>query len=362
VVEPERVWANGLLVAVYVVTLALGALFFVATHHLAGGRWPVAFRRIPEALAGPLPLALLGLLVCLGLGTSHYAFHAHGAEHAAGHASTFWFKEWWLHPGFLIGRSVVYAGCWLAFATGLWSVSRRQDADATAGPVESATRLSAAFCVVFALTFSLASFDWLMALRPEWFSTIFAVYNFAGAFSAALAAIVIAAVWARARGAMPGAFNTDHLHDLSKLLLGFTSFWAYIWFSQYMLIWYSNIPEETLWYLPQTHGAWQPIFIANVVLNWAIPFFALLPKACKRSPAVVVKVAVVVLLGRWLDLYLVIAAAGVQSRPVLGVWEVAIAAGGVGFVIWAFLQAFGRAATVPLRDPYLSASLHHHTA
>jgi hypothetical protein len=305
-------------------------------------------------------LILGGILLCGLFGLSQYEFHL---PHAAdGHASTFGFKAMWLHPGFFLARAVLYALVWIGFAYAVVANSRRQDGTGGTALSQRNTRLYAAFIWVFALTFSFASFDWLMALKSEWFSTIFAVYNFAGAFSSALAVIVLAMVWCRRRGIMPHACTDDHLHDLGKLLAGFTSFWMYCWFCQYMLIWYSNLPEETLWYVPQMRGAWYPLFILNGVLGWGIPFFALLPKSAKRNASLMARVAVIVLLGRWLDLYLVIfPAAGVENPP-FGIWEVAIAAGAAGAFVFGFLRSLRRAPTVPLGDPGLMASMHHHVA
>ena len=150
-------------------------------------------------------------------------------------------------------------------------------------------RLSAIFLLVYAPTFSLASCDWLMLLDPMWFSTIWGVYNFAGMVQATLAAMIVLAIVLRARGPLRGIFTDDHLHDLGKLLLGFSCFWMYIWFSQYMLIWYTNMPEETSYYILRTQGPWGPLMIANVVLNWIVPFFILLPRPCKRSESVMMK-------------------------------------------------------------------------
>ena len=209
------------------------------------------------------------------------------------------------------------------------------------------------------VTFSVASFDWIMSLEPEWYSTIFAIYQFAGLFASGLAAIILVVVRLR-RGPLRGAITDEHLHDLGKLLFAFSTFWMYIWFSQYMLIWYANIPEETTYYVTRTQGAWMVVFVASMLVNWAIPFLALLRRSPKRRPELLARVAVVVLLGRWLDLYVMIVPVFSPS-PVIGVWEaaalVAFAAGG----IWIVGRAIARAPIVPSGDPRLAASLHYHS-
>ena len=133
------------------------------------------------------------------------------------------------------------------------------------------------------MTFTLASVDWVMSLEPLWYSTIFGVYNFAGLFLSGLAAIILVALWLERTGPLQNVLNDEHLHDLGKLLFAFSIFWMYIWFSQYMLIWYTNIPEETSYFVRRVHGLWFALFLANVVLNWLVPFVVLLRRDAKRQ-------------------------------------------------------------------------------
>jgi hypothetical protein len=163
-------------------------------------------------------------------------------------------------------------------------------------------------------------------------------------------------------GPLQGIFNDEHLHDLGKLLLGFSCFWMYIWFCQYMLIWYANIPEETSYFITRTRGAWGPVVVASIVLNWVLPFFLLLPRAAKRSASVMMKIAVVVLIGRWVDLYTMIFPARFGEVPVFGIWEAATMGCLVGVGgLWLF-RSFAKANPVPQHDPYLAESLHYHAS
>jgi hypothetical protein len=214
---------------------------------------------------------------------------------------------------------------------------------------------------VYAITFSLASADWMMALEPMWFSTMWGVYNFSGMIQAALAVVIILGLILRSNdGPLHGVFNDEHLHDLGKLLLGFSCFWMYIWFSQYMLIWYSNIPEETSYFITRTHGPWGPIVVVSIVLNWVIPFFVLLPKPAKRSSGIMMKVAIVVLIGRWVDLYVMVFPSTLGESPVFGIWEVASICCLLGTAGLLLLRSFAAAPPLPRNDPFLSESLHYH--
>ncbi len=354
---PLRIWSNLLVGTFYLLTIALGGALFIALTYVTGGGWHVAFRRIPEAMAKLLPVAGVAILLVLGVRMSHY-----GWQHDwHGDAGTFWFKELWLTPSFWAVRAVVYVLAWSLLAGWLVARSRKQDQTGDAAITSGSVRISALFLVVYAVTFSLASADWMMALEPMWFSTMWGVYNFSGMIQAALAVVIILGLLLRSHGGpLQGVFNDEHLHDLGKLLLGFSCFWMYIWFSQYMLIWYSNIPEETSYFITRTHGPWGPIVVVSILLNWVVPFFVLLPKPAKRSGGVMMKVAVVVLIGRWVDLYLMVFPSTLGTVPVFGVWEAAAICCLVGTGGFLLFRSFAAAAPIPRQDPFLSESLDYH--
>jgi hypothetical protein len=161
-----------------------------------------------------------------------------------------------------------------------------------------------------------------MSLQARWFSTIFAIYHFAGVFEASIAATALIVIILRQRGYLAGIVTEAHLHDLGRCLFVFATFWAYIWFCQYMLIWYSNMPAETCYYLGRTSSPWMPLTILSLLLNWMIPFFVLLPGWTKRSPGVLGRMCVVVLLGHWIDLFSLILPPFMGNSPRLGFWIV----------------------------------------
>jgi hypothetical protein len=358
VMAPDRMWASWLLVAYYVLGLGLAGLCVVAIHYTAGASWSTPIRRVPEALAGTLPFAAV-LLAAVFMARPQLYPWTIASSAAAAVSPALAFKLAWLDRPFFLVRAAVYSLIWIVFAAAIRRASRRQDQDGDRRWTRANVRLSAAFLIVFAFTFTLASFDWVMSLEPLWYSTIFGVYNFAGLFLSGLAAIILVALWLERTGPLQHVLTADHRHDLGKLLFAFSVFWMYIWFSQYMLIWYTNIPEEASYFVRRAHGGWFVLFLANVVLNWLVPFLALLRRDAKRHRQTLALVAAVVLVGRWLDVYLMIFPAVVGETPRIGVWELGLTAGGLGGFGLVLVWVLKAAPIVPVADPDLVEALQH---
>jgi hypothetical protein len=354
--EPQLLWASILLASFLLVSLGLSGLLMIALQYLTAAGWNVVLRRISEAISGLLVPGLIGIAAVLILRPSLYPW----TVEAVGEHGFTGFKAYWLDYTNWLIRAAIYAGIWLSFWFALRWHSRRQDIDGKLSHTRWNVALSAMFVILFSLTYWLASVDWLMSLEPLWFSTIYGVYNFSGLLSGGVACTIVVAVWLRNRGTLRGIVRDDHLHDLGKLLLAFTTFWAYIWFSQYMLIWYANIPEETEHYIRRTHNLWMPLFYLNLGLNWVIPFLALLPRAGKRDSSFLVKIALIVLAGRLLDMYMLIIPTVSESTPFAGFTPLGITLGSIGVLILCLGRSLGTSALVPLKDPYLDESLHHH--
>jgi hypothetical protein len=356
-VAPGRTWANLLLVSYYLLGLGLGGVVLVALQYVTGAGWGVALRRLPEALAALIPVASVGVAVVLLAYPGLYPWAEPASEDADPGAA---FRHLWLSRPFFLLRALAYLTLWTLFARAIVGASVRQDEDGKVGHTYTNRRLSAAFLVVFAVTCWLSSVDWIMSLEPEWSSTIFGVYHFAGLFLGGLAAVSVLAVCLWRQGALRGVLTEEHLHDLGKLLFSFSSFWMYIWFSQFMLIWYVNNPEETSYFVRRLHGGWWPLFYLNVLLNWVAPFLVLLPRAAKRSPRVLLAVALVILTGRWLDLYLMIVPPlGGGPMQNFGIVESGLAAGALGLFLLTVLRALAKGSLVPVNDPFLVESLPH---
>jgi hypothetical protein len=350
--NPDRVWPNLLLVSYYLLALGLAGIVFVALQYVSGAGWSVGLRRVPEAMIAVIPLAAIGLGLVFLAKPALYPW----ADASVAEASPPLRSDWYNQP-FFLARAAFYVATWLVLGVALVRTSRRQDRDHAIVRTRTAVRLSAIFLVVFGVTYWLASSDWLMSLEPGWSSTMFAVYQFAGLFLAGLAGIIVLAAWLRCLGPFREVLTTEHVHDLGKLLFGFSTFWMYLWFFQYMLVWYVNNPEETSYFARRLHGGWRPLFFLDIALNWGIPFLALLPRASKQRIGVLVAVSVVILAGRWLDLYIAILPyAGEPTLKSLA-WEIGLLAGAAGLFALVFFAALGKATVIPVGDPFLSESL-----
>lgn len=355
-----RTWATLLVDDFFFLSLALAGIVFLALNYLSSAGWWTVIRRVPEAMMAFVPVAAL---LTLPLYFGRRALYPWTRPETLRHDPLVAAKAGYLNTPFFFARMLAFLALWSLFALLLRRTSLAQDRPASGsrgGEHRRMVRLSAFFIVTFAVSFSLASFDWLMSLDPRWFSTIFAVYTFAGLLLAGLAAITLAVVLLR-RGPLAGIVEESHLHDLGKLMFAFSTFWAYIWVSQYLLIWYGNIPEEVTFYARRTTGGWAPLFFLVPVISWLLPFCVLLPRAAKRNPRVLLGTAVLLLLGRWLDLYVLVAPPVLPALR-MGLLEILITLGYASLFFLLTSRALSRAPLLAKNDPYLGEGLSHHSS
>jgi hypothetical protein len=345
----------------YLLSLSLGALFFVATQHLCRAGWSVTVRRLAEILAGNLiflAILFVPILVQILCGRTTVYSWLDPAEVAGDHVLEG--KSNYLNLPFFVVRCVAYFVIWALLARYFLSRSIRQDDTGEPQLTARMEWLSAPALLLFAVTVSFASFDLLMSLDPYWFSTIYGLYFFSGAVVGGLAAIIVLAVVLQSAGWLATSITVEHFHELGKLLFGFIIFWGYIAFSQYMLIWYGNIPEETVWYLARQTGPWVGVSLVLLFGHLLIPFFGLLPRSVKREKAVLGAWAIWMLVLHWVDVYWLVMPQFSPDRLPFGLIDFATLLGLVGFYLAGALVLAGDRSLVPTKDPRLQESLAYH--
>ncbi len=337
-VEPAQAWAGYLIGFHFVMGLALIGAAFVAILSLAGAKWAGVAAHVPRIMAERLPLAAgLGLVLCLGIPSLYEWSNAVVVEGDA----LLQHKKPWLNTAGFVLRLVIYFGVWI-FATRML-LARARSYDSTPGSRRGPLlRAASIFMALFAIGFSLACVDWLESLDPHWFSTIFTLYVLAGLGVSGIACTILLVVVLRRSGALGEGEHKELLDDLGKIALGLSVFWAYIWYCQYMLIWYTNMPEETGWYALRMSEPWRALTPASLALNWLVPFLALMPRRMRRSETALIRIALVMLVGHALDLYLVVGPAVHAEESLIGLWEVGPIVGCLALFVTAVLRGLGR--------------------
>jgi hypothetical protein len=357
IAAPQRAWPDLLLSGFYITSVGVSAMFFLATQRATGARWSASLRRVPEAF---LPILPLGAALLLALFFGRHVLYSWSNPGSMAAEPAIAGKLRYLQPPWVFTRMVIVLFTWMVFARLFRRASVHQDVHPELGLVlhEKMTRYAVAFIPIFALTLTLAAYDWLISADPRWFSTMYAVYIFAGTFVQGIAAITLAVVLLKEHGFMKDSVSDHQLHDLGKMLFAFSTFWAYIWVCQYLLIWYGNIPEEVSHYVTRTSGPWIYLFALNLLMNWIIPFLVLLSVRAKCTVKVLKPIAVLLLCGHWLDLYLLVMPS-VWKAPRIGITEIAISGGCIALLFLVFVRAINKASLVPLNDPILAFERAH---
>jgi hypothetical protein len=346
-------------------SVALGCLGLAMLHHLSGGAWGLMIRRPLEAGARTLPL-LLVLFVPLAFGVHDLFEWSHEDVVRANEALTA--KAPYLNVTFFLVRAALYFAIWIGLGSTLSSLSRRQDETGDPTIARRLRAISAGGFLLLALTGTFASIDWLMSLDPHWQSSLYGLWFFAGLGLSGLTYSVVVANWLRQRAPMAGVLQRQHFHDYGKLFFAFTMLWAYLSFSQFLLIWAGNLPEEIPFYLRRMHGGWGIASAVLVLGHFILPFLILLSADVKRRGATLVKVALWMIAMRWLDYYWNVAptlqalhgAEGHGSSVWLGLWiDLAAAVGVGGIFVWFYLGQLAARPLLPIHDAELAEVLAH---
>ena len=349
-VESERFYFSWLTAFTYWTTLTLGALFFVMLHHITGAKWSIAIRRGAEAIGMNLPWLLVFFVpVLLGIHTLYHWSHADAVAHDAILQS----KSSYLNPDFFIIRGVIYFLIWIGLAVLLYRSSIQQDEDGGWAHIERMRRLSAPGLVLFAFSVTFAAFDWLMSLDPHWYSTIFGVLVFVSGFLVAIAFLTVFYIFIRNMGLATEYVNGEHFHDLGRMMFAFTVFWAYIGGSQYFLIWYANIPEETIWYLHRWSGGWKVVSLLIILLHFVVPFVALIFHVTKQNRRMLTVVGLILLVMHYVNMYWLVMPTISHTKAALSWIDISAVVGMGGILLGLFLRRFLKHPMVPIGDPLL---------
>jgi hypothetical protein len=348
----------------FFLAIALGGLFFVLLQHSTKAGWSVNVRRIAEWFAATLPLmAVLSVPILAAVLMGHGALYPWAVD---GWGADKGFKGWWLGREFFTGRAVFYVVGWSLIGVWYWKQSVKQDAT---GDIALTLRMQywAPLGLIFlGLSLTFMAWDWIMSLDPVWYSTVFGVYFFSGSALAVFSSLILSVLFLQSRGLLVKSVTAEHFHDLGKFLFGFTFFWGYIAFSQFMLQWYGNIPDETSWFLHHGASTVQPNDFSSVLIillfgHFLIPFAALLSRHVKRNRTAIGFWAVWVLAFCWLDVFWLVAPQldnGVLHLGPLDVGEHLSVLLGIGGIFVAFVVRKASHDSVrAMRDPRLADSL-----
>jgi hypothetical protein len=342
----------------FFLSLSLGALFSVAVDHAARAGWNVSLRRLAEIMAANMPcLIVLFVPIVAPVLLGNHSLYTWNDPLAVAGDTLLRGKAAYLNPGFFGVRSVIYLLVWWLLAR--FYLRRSVEQDRTGDPALTLRmeRLSPIALLLFSVTVTFASFDWLMSLTPRWYSTIFGVYFYSGAVVGFFAAMILVAVALQACGRLKTSITIEHYHDLGKLLFAFVIFWGYMAFSQYLLMWYANLPEETEWYLVRQSGPWLWVSLGLLFGNLLIPFFGLLSRHVKRRKWLLASWAVWLLVMHWIDLYWIVMPNLSPQALSWGPIDGCLFLGLGGVYLAGLVHVAGQHSLVPLADPRLGESL-----
>ncbi len=371
-----RFWGTLLQNSVYFLLVVNAAMFFICATTLAMGGWQMAFRRVSEAISvAVILLGVIALVVLMALimGHQHHIYHwlTPGDDKILKGKSVF------LNPTFFTVWTILTIGLWIGLGYKMRQLSRELDENPLPNAAEGKkyiyknTVWASLFIVWFALTVaSTIPWLWLMSIDAHWYSTMYSWYTFASTFVAGMALITLFVIYLKNLGYLE-LVNEEHLHDLGKFIFAFSIFWTYLWFSQYMLIWYSNQPEETIYFVDrignhEKSNAFKGIFFLNLIINFLCPLLLLMRRSSKRNYTTMTFLAVLIIFGHWLDFYQMVFPgitkdASGQTHIPMNLFDFGIAAGFVGLILFSTGRALTKAPLVAKNHPFIKESIIHHT-
>ncbi|MFN5146481.1 MAG: quinol:cytochrome C oxidoreductase [Bacteroidota bacterium] len=367
--EQARFWASLLQNSVFFLLVVNASMFFICITTLAWGGWQMSFRRVPEAISAVIPVVgviCAAILLAIVFGDNHTIYHWTDAEHVK-HDEILSHKKGFLNKTFFTVVTVLTVLLWSVLGWKMRQLSRSLDNEPLATLDERKkyifknTVWAALYIVVFSLTvMSSLPWLWLMSLDAHWYSTMYSWYTFASTFVSGVALIALFVVFLKNNGYLEYT-NDEHLHDLGKFMFAFSVFWTYLWFSQFMLIWYANIPEETIYFQPRAHGIYKGIFWMMFIINFIAPLLILMRRSAKRNYGTITFMALVIIFGHWLDFYQMVFPAVSPDKVPNIIYDLGVALGFVGLIMYSTGRALTKAPLLARNHPFVKESLIHHT-
>jgi hypothetical protein len=366
-----RFWATLLHNSTYFLLITNASMFFICATILAFGGWQMAFRRVPEAISAAVPIIgviALVVLLAIAFGGHHMSHIYHWTDKEAVEADKILRgKKHFLNIPFFTIWTILTIGLWSVLGYKMRKISRSID-DNPLQSVEEGRRYiwkntvwAALFIVWFALTvMSTVPWLWLMSIDAHWYSTMYSWYTFASTWVAGIALILLFVVYLKNNGYLEYT-NTEHIHDLGKFMFAFSVFWAYLWFSQYMLIWYANIPEETVYYQTRAKGVYKGVFWLGFIINFLAPLLILMRRGSKRNYGTVTIMALVIIFGHWLDFHQMIFASVAPEHVALNLFDFGVALGFIGIIMFVVARVLSKYPMVSKNHPFMKESIIHHT-
>jgi hypothetical protein len=367
--KQARFWGSLLQNSVYFLLVVNAAMFFICATTLAWGGWQMAFRRVSEAISTCVPVigiicAVILLAICFG--GNHELYHWTDTEHVK-HDAILSFKKGFLNKNFFAVVTVLTIGLWWLLGRKMRTLSRSLDEKPLATKEENRkyiwnnTVWAALFMIVFALTvMSSIPWLWLMSIDAHWYSTMYSWYTFASTFVAGVSLITLFVVYLKNNNYLE-LVNEEHLHDLGKFMFAFSIFWTYLWFSQFMLIWYANIPEETTYFKPRAQGIYSGIFWMMFIINFLAPLLLLMRRGAKRNYTTMTFLALLIIFGHWLDFFQMVFPGPSPDHVPMILWDFGVALGFVGLIMFVTGRSLSKVPLLAKNHPFVKESVIHHT-
>ena len=354
-----RILTNGLINGFFFFALGLGALFFLALNYATESGWYASVKRVIEAVAGFLPygMGLLGLfLLIITLFDGAHIYIWMDSE-VVKHDEIIQGKTAYLNVWFFWIRTLIYFTTYFLFLRGFKRRSLEEDERGGTDLHFKNYKKGATFLVFFAVFSSTSAWDWLMSIDVHWFSTLYGWYTFAGMWCSSMVVLVITTMYLKKLGYLPKV-NESHIHDLGKWTFATSFLWSYLWFSQFMLIWYANIGEEVTYYVMRIEN-FKFLYFAMFIINFAFPMLILMSRDAKRNAGILTFVGLIILSGHWLDVYIMVSAGSLGANAKIGALEVGMAMMAAGIFIAVILKNLTKAPLTPVNHPFLDESIHH---